>query len=92
MAVPTIVLIPFCVSGHLTSILEAGKRLLASSPLAMSLTVLVTPMTMAANLMSEVADLIRREAEPGFDVRFHHLPAVELPDKKGVEDFISRVI
>ncbi|TVU39007.1 hypothetical protein EJB05_12408, partial [Eragrostis curvula] len=92
MAVPTIVLIPFCVPGHLTSILEAGKRLLASSPRAMSLTVLVTPMTMAANLTSEVADLIRREADSGFNVRFHHLPAVELPDRKGAEDFISRFI
>ncbi|KAL6656578.1 hypothetical protein ACP70R_004358 [Stipagrostis hirtigluma subsp. patula] len=88
---PTVVLIPFCVPGHLTPMLEAGKRLLGCSSRTLSLTVLVTPMTMAANLMSEVADLIRREAESGFDVRFHHLPAVELPvDCRGPEDFITR--
>jgi hypothetical protein len=59
----------------------------------MSLTVLFTQMTMATNLMSDVADLIRREAESGLDIRFHHLPAVELPtDSHGTEDFIMRFI
>lgn len=95
MASPTVVLIPFCVPGHLTSILEAGKRLLnSSSSHAMSLTVLITQITWMENNMSEVADLIRREeeAESGFDIRFHRLPAVEPPVWLGVEDFISRFV
>ncbi|RLN35738.1 anthocyanidin 5,3-O-glucosyltransferase [Panicum miliaceum] len=93
MASPTVVLVPFCVPGHLTSMLDAGKRLLGSSGCPMSLTVLVTPMTMSANLMSQVDDLARREAESGFDIRFHHLPAVELPTKEhGAEEFIMRFI
>jgi hypothetical protein len=59
----------------------------------MSLTVLVTQMTMSANLMTEVADLASREAESGFDIRFHHLPAVELPtESHGTEDIITRFI
>jgi len=93
MASPTVVVVPFCVPGHLTSMLDAGKRLLGSSSCPMSLTVLVTPMTMSANLMSQVDDLARREAESGFDIRFHHLPAVELTtDSHGVENVIMRFI
>ena len=94
MAYPTVVLIPLCVPGHLTSMLEAGKRLLATSRCAMSLTVLVTQMTMSANLMSDVADIIRREAaDSAFDIRFVHLPAVELPTAAdGLEDFMMRFI
>ncbi|RCV13155.1 hypothetical protein SETIT_2G324700v2 [Setaria italica] len=90
-ASPTIVLVPLCVPGHLPPLFEAGKRLLSSG--AMSLTVLFMQMTMAANLMSDVTDLIRRESESGLDIRFHHLPAVELPtDSHGTEDFIMRFI
>ncbi|CAL5086555.1 unnamed protein product [Urochloa decumbens] len=93
MASPTVVLIPFCVTSHLTSMLEAGKRLLSSSPCPMSLTVLVTQMTMSPNLMSEVADVIRRESDSGFDISFHHLPAVELPTAEhGAEEVIMRFI
>ncbi|GJN07358.1 hypothetical protein PR202_ga25182 [Eleusine coracana subsp. coracana] len=95
MANPTVVLIPFCVPGHLTSMLNAGKRLLSnsSSSHALSFTVLITQITWVPNHMSEVADLIRREeAESGFEIRFHHLPAVELPVWLGAEDFISRFI
>ncbi|CAD6340145.1 unnamed protein product [Miscanthus lutarioriparius] len=93
MAYPTVVLIPLCVPGHLTSMLEAGKRLLGRSRCPMSLTVLVTQMTMSANLMSDVADIIRREADSGFDIRFVHLPAVELPTAEhGLEDFMMRFI
>ncbi|KQK16102.1 anthocyanidin 3-O-glucosyltransferase 2 [Brachypodium distachyon] len=92
MAIPTIVLIPFCVTGHLTSMVEAGKRLLSSSSRPLSLTMLVTPMSMD-KLTSELADIIRRETESGFEIRFHHLPAVELPqDFHGAEDFISRFV
>jgi hypothetical protein len=74
--------------------LEAGKRLLATSRCPMSLTVLVTQMTMSANLMSDVADIIRREAaDSAFDIRFVHLPAVELPTAAdGLEDFMMRFI
>ncbi|XP_062186340.1 anthocyanidin 3-O-glucosyltransferase 2-like [Phragmites australis] len=90
---PTVVLIPICVPGHLPSMLGAGKRLVGSSNRPMSLTVLVMQMTMAANLMSEVADLIHREADFGFDIRFLHLPAVELPtDSHGIEDFMMRFV
>ncbi|CAL5083131.1 unnamed protein product [Urochloa decumbens] len=92
-ACPTIVLVPLCVPGHLPSMFEAGKRLLKSAGGAMSLTVLFTQMTMAANLMSDVDDLIRKEAGSGLDIHFHHLPAVELPtDSPGAENFIMRFI
>ncbi|RLN33856.1 hypothetical protein C2845_PM03G07810 [Panicum miliaceum] len=92
-ATPTIVLVPLCVPGHLPSLFEAGKRLLGTSGGAMSLTVLFMQMTMEANLMSDVADLIRREAGSGLDIRFHHLPAVELPtDSHGTENFIMHFI
>ncbi|KAJ1291020.1 hypothetical protein BS78_02G287400 [Paspalum vaginatum] len=90
---PTVVLIPLCVPGHLPSMFEAGKRLLSSGGHVMSLTVLFTQMTMAANLMSDVTDLIRRESGSGLDIHFHHLPAVELPaDAHGREDFIMRFV
>jgi hypothetical protein len=92
-ATPTIVLVPLCVPGHLPSLFEAGKRLLGASGGAMSLTVLLMQMTMEDNLMYDVADLIRREAGSGLDIRFHHLPAVELPtDSHGVENFIMHFI
>ncbi|KAL6840681.1 hypothetical protein ACP4OV_029545 [Aristida adscensionis] len=83
---PTVMLIPFCVPGHLTSMVEAGRRLLGSASVNMSLTMLLTPMK-----MGEIADLTRREAESSLDIRFHHLPAAELPDDwRGGEDFMTR--
>jgi hypothetical protein len=92
-AYPTVVLIPLCVPGHLASMIEAGKRLLGRSRCPMSLTVLITQMTMSANLMSDVDDIMRREADSGLDIRFVHLPAVELPAvHHGLEDFMMRFI
>ncbi|WVZ66018.1 hypothetical protein U9M48_015297 [Paspalum notatum var. saurae] len=91
---PTVVLVPLCVPSHLPSMFESGKRLLSSGGgHAMSLTVFFMQMTMAPNLMSGVADLIRREAGSGLDIHFRYLPAVELPaDSHGGEDFIMRFI
>ncbi|XP_040385489.1 anthocyanidin 3-O-glucosyltransferase 2-like [Oryza brachyantha] len=92
---PTVVLIPFCVSGHLTSILEVGKRMLRSggTDRAVSLTVLLAQLP-AAQRAPDLDDAIRREAEDaesaGYDVRFHCLPAEKLPEFRGGEDFISR--
>uniref|UniRef100_A0ACD5UZS9 Uncharacterized protein n=1 Tax=Avena sativa TaxID=4498 RepID=A0ACD5UZS9_AVESA len=89
MAPPTVVFFPFWGAGHLMSMLDAGKRLLARSGGALSLTVLVMqPPT--ENDRSEVAGHIRREEASGPGIRFHHLPAVEPPtDCVGVEEFIS---
>lgn len=91
MAAPTVVLIPFCVTGHLTSMLQAGKRMLMSGggDLAMSLTVLLAPLPMA-----RFAHIVEREATSGsgFDIRFHRLPDVELPAFSGPEDMISSFI
>ncbi|XP_052162810.1 anthocyanidin 3-O-glucosyltransferase 2-like [Oryza glaberrima] len=98
----TVVLIPFCVSGHLTPMLEVGKRMLRSRCCgddddgrpAMSLTVLLAQLP-ESHRAPEIDEIIRREAagaseDSGFDVRFHCLPAEELPDFRGGEDFISR--
>uniref|UniRef100_A0ACD5U8G2 Uncharacterized protein n=1 Tax=Avena sativa TaxID=4498 RepID=A0ACD5U8G2_AVESA len=92
MATPTVVLLPIWGAGHLMSMLDAGKRLLARSGGALSLTVLVMqPPT--ENDRSEVAGHIRREEASGLDIRFHHLPAVEPPtDWVGVEEFVSRFV
>jgi len=91
MAAPTVVLIPFCVTGHLTSMLQAGKRMLSSGgdDRAMSLTVLLAPLPMA-----RFAHIVEREATSGsgFDIRFHRLPYVELPAFTSPEDMISSFI
>jgi hypothetical protein len=92
MATPTVVLVPVWGAGHLMSLLECGKRLLARAGRALSLTVLVIrPPT--EHLVAEVAAHIRREEASGLDVRFVHLPAVEPPtDWVGIEEFISRIV
>ncbi|RCV09489.1 hypothetical protein SETIT_2G033400v2 [Setaria italica] len=95
MATPTVVLLPVWGAGHLMPMLEAGKRLLASSGgRALSVTVLVMrPPT--EQQASEVEGHIRRaeEAAAGLDVRFHRLPAVEPPtDHEGPVEFISRTV
>uniref|UniRef100_A0A0E0LL14 Glycosyltransferase n=1 Tax=Oryza punctata TaxID=4537 RepID=A0A0E0LL14_ORYPU len=103
MASPaTVVLIPFCVSGHLTPMLEVGKRMLRScrgnddgggGGSAMSLTVLLAQLP-ESHRAPEVDEIIRQHeagaSDSGFDVRFHCLPAEKLPDFRGGEDFISR--
>ncbi|TVU04079.1 hypothetical protein EJB05_50370, partial [Eragrostis curvula] len=93
MATPTVVLVPVWGAGHLTPMLEAGRRLLACSDRALSLTVLVMPPPME-QLASEVDGHIRREeGRGGGDVRFHRLPAVEPPtDHQGPVEFASRVV
>ncbi|XP_047084034.1 anthocyanidin 3-O-glucosyltransferase 6-like [Lolium rigidum] len=92
MATPTVVLLPVWGVGHLMSMLDAGKRLLARSGGGLSLTVLVMQAP-TENYRSDVAGHIRREEASGLDIRFHHLPAVEPPtDYVGAEDFISRFV
>uniref|UniRef100_A0A0A9GBH0 Uncharacterized protein n=1 Tax=Arundo donax TaxID=35708 RepID=A0A0A9GBH0_ARUDO len=96
MATPTVVLLPVWGAGHLMPMLEAGKRLLAGTGRALSLTVLVMPPP-TEQQASEVEGHIRREeaaaAAAGLDVRFHSLPAVEPPtDHAGPVEFISRVV
>ncbi|CAN6199110.1 unnamed protein product [Urochloa humidicola] len=91
MATPTVVLVPMWGAGHLMSLLESGKRLLARSGRALSLTVLVIPPP-TEQIAAEVAGHIRREEASGLDVRFVHLPAVAPPtDFVGIEEFVSRI-
>ncbi|CAM0871158.1 unnamed protein product [Alopecurus aequalis] len=90
MAIPTVVLVPIWATGHLMSMLDAGKRLLARSGGALSLTVLVMQAP-TEDERSEVAGNICLVEASGLDIRFHHLPAVEPPtDYLGIEEFISR--
>uniref|UniRef100_A0ACD5WTP9 Uncharacterized protein n=1 Tax=Avena sativa TaxID=4498 RepID=A0ACD5WTP9_AVESA len=92
MATPTVVLLPVWGVGHLMSMLEAGKRLLARSGGALSLTVLVMQAP-TESYRSDVAGHIRREEASGLGICFHHLPAVEPPTEYvGGEDFISRYV
>uniref|UniRef100_A0ACD5WEK0 Uncharacterized protein n=1 Tax=Avena sativa TaxID=4498 RepID=A0ACD5WEK0_AVESA len=92
MATPTVVLLPVWGVGHLMSMLEAGKRLLARSGGALSLTVLVMQAP-TESYRSDVAAHVRREEASGLDIHFHHLPAVEPPTEYvGGEDFISRFV
>jgi hypothetical protein len=92
MATPTVVLLPVWAAGHLMSMLDAGKRLLARSGGALSLTVLVMQPPTESD-RSELAAHIRREEASGLDIRFNHLPTVEPPtDCLGVEEFVSRFI
>ncbi|KAF8714099.1 hypothetical protein HU200_028100 [Digitaria exilis] len=101
MATPTIVLLPVWGAGHLMPMLEAGKRLLASSGggHAFSVTVLVMPPPPTEQQASEVDGHIRRAEEEvaaaagDLDVRFQRLPAVDPPtDHQGPVEFISRVV
>ncbi|XP_062190597.1 anthocyanidin 3-O-glucosyltransferase 2-like [Phragmites australis] len=92
MAAATIVFLPCWGSGHFMSMIEAGKRMLASSGGALSLTVLVMQAPSAAKA-SEVEDHVRREAASGLDIRFLRLPAIEPPtDCKAPEEFNFRYI
>ena len=92
MATPTVVLVPVWGAGHLMSLLEAGKRLLACAGGKLSLTVLVMPPP-TEQLAAEVQGHIRREEASGLDIRFVHLPAVEPPtDFRGIEEFLSRFV
>uniref|UniRef100_A0ACD5YW13 Uncharacterized protein n=1 Tax=Avena sativa TaxID=4498 RepID=A0ACD5YW13_AVESA len=87
---PTVVLIPSWGSGHFMSALEAGKRLLATSGGAFSLTVLVMHAPTQAKA-SEVEGHVSREAASGLDIRFLQLPAVEHPiDCVDPVEFASR--
>ncbi|XP_062188129.1 anthocyanidin 3-O-glucosyltransferase 2-like [Phragmites australis] len=92
MATPTVVLLPVWGTGHLMSMLEAGKRLLRRRGRALSLTVLVMrPPT--EQLASEVAGHISREEASGLDICFIQLPAVAPPvDHVGIEEFVSRFV
>jgi len=92
MATPTVVLVPVWGAGHLMSLFEAGKRLLARAGGKLSLTVLVMrPPT--EQLAAEVEGHFRREEASGLDVRFVHLPAVDPPtDFAGIEEFVSRFV
>ncbi|KAG2645529.1 anthocyanidin 3-O-glucosyltransferase 2-like [Panicum virgatum] len=92
MATPTVVLVPVWGTGHLMSLLEAGKWLVGRAGRAISLTVLVMrPPT--EQLAAEVEGHVRREEGSGLDVRFVHLPAVEPPtDYAGIEEFVSRFV
>lgn len=91
----TVVLIPFCVPGHLTPMLEVGKRMLRvgfcgnadDGRGAMSLTVLLAQLPEFVRAPDH-EETIRREAEAsaagsGPDIRFHCLPAEKLPDYRG---------
>ncbi|OEL21584.1 7-deoxyloganetic acid glucosyltransferase [Dichanthelium oligosanthes] len=90
MATPTVVLVPEWGAGHLMSLLDAGKRLLARAGSPLSLTVLVIrPPT--EQLAAEVEGHVRREEASALDVRFVHLPAVEHPtDFVSFVEFVSR--
>jgi hypothetical protein len=73
--------------------IEAGKRMLqCSSSRALSLTVLLMPAP-TAQAASDIAAHVRREEDGGIDIRFHHLPHVQLPtDHTGIEEFVSRIV
>jgi hypothetical protein len=92
MANPTIVLLPVWGVGHFMPMIEAGKRMLQCSSRALSLTVLLMPAP-TAQAASDIAAHVRREEDGGIDIRFHHLPHVQLPtDHTGIEEFISRIV
>ncbi|GJN10273.1 hypothetical protein PR202_ga28352 [Eleusine coracana subsp. coracana] len=93
MATPTVVLLPVWGAGHLTPMLEAGRRLLSCrGDRALSLTVLVMPPP-SQQQAAEVEAHLRREEEAHVNVRFLRLPAVEPPtDHQGPVEFVSRVV
>ncbi|XP_052160957.1 anthocyanidin 3-O-glucosyltransferase 2-like [Oryza glaberrima] len=93
MAIPTLVLLPTWGTGHLMSLLDAGKRLLGCrGGGGLSLTVLVMQPP-RKEYASAVAATVRREEASGLDIRFRHLPAVEPPTGcAGVEEFVSRFV
>ncbi|KQK16107.1 UDP-glycosyltransferase 88B1 [Brachypodium distachyon] len=100
MASAHVLLLPEPGSGHLMSLIEAGKRLLGHGGdddddyehRALTVTVLIIrPAT--AESASEVDSHVKRVAASGLGVRFHHLPAVDPPndcDPRNVQEFKSR--
>ncbi|XP_051215734.1 malvidin galactosylase UGT88C3-like [Lolium perenne] len=92
MANPTIVLLPVWGVGHFMPMIEAGKRMVQCSRRAPSLTVLLMPAP-TAQAASDIAGQVRREEGGDIDIRFHHVPHVQLPtDHTGIEEFISRIV
>uniref|UniRef100_A0A0E0LL09 Glycosyltransferase n=1 Tax=Oryza punctata TaxID=4537 RepID=A0A0E0LL09_ORYPU len=93
MARANVLLLPEAGSGHLMSLIEAGKRLLThgEGP-AVTVTVLVVrPAT--SESAAEVDAHVRRVEASGLGVRFHRLPAVEPPMDcvaGNVQEFKSR--
>jgi hypothetical protein len=66
--------------------------MLECSSRALSLTVLLMPAP-TAQAVTDIAGHIRREEAGSIDIRFQHLPHVELPtDHTGIEEFISRIV
>ncbi|KAL5196531.1 hypothetical protein ABZP36_000043 [Zizania latifolia] len=95
MASANVLLLPEAGSGHLMSLIEAGKRLLSDGGdgegRALTVTVLVVrPAT--AESVAEVDAHVRRVEASGIGVRFHRLPAVEPPTDcvDNVQEFKSR--
>ncbi|VAH52513.1 unnamed protein product [Triticum turgidum subsp. durum] len=93
MASANVLLLPEPGSGHLMSLIEAGKRLLAHGGDGLTVTVLIVrPATPES--ASEVDSHVRRVAASasGLGIRFHHLPAVDPPtDCAGnLQEFKSR--
>ena len=92
MATPTVVLVPVWGIGHFVPMLEVGKRLLARSARALTITVLVMPEPDATRA-SEITEHIRQEQATGLAIRFHHLPLVAPPtDTSGIEEYVSRYV
>ncbi|PUZ72161.1 hypothetical protein GQ55_2G371200 [Panicum hallii var. hallii] len=96
MASLNVLLLPEPGSGHLMSLIEAGKRLLGHGgrhAQEFTVTVLIvrppTPET-----TSEVDAHVRRVEASGIGVRFHHLPAEEPPTDCGgnLQEFKSRYL
>jgi hypothetical protein len=91
-----VLLLPETGSGHLMSLIEAGKRLLGRPPHGsgetppLTVTVLVVqPAT--AESAAEVDAHVRRVESSGAGVRFHRLPAVDPPTNCiGLQEFKSR--
>ncbi|KAG8099860.1 hypothetical protein GUJ93_ZPchr0013g37313 [Zizania palustris] len=92
MAKSTVVLLPVWGAGHFMPMIEFGKRLVRGSGGALFVTVFLMPAP-TADAVSSIADHVRREEASGVDIRFHHLPAVDLPtDHTGIEEWVSRIV
>ncbi|TVU39005.1 hypothetical protein EJB05_12406, partial [Eragrostis curvula] len=76
MPSPIVVLIPLWLPGHLTSMLEAGERLLRCSGGAFSLTMLIVPPPMDSDA-ADVTSQIDHAMASGGSISFHRLPAVD---------------
>jgi len=96
MASLNVLLLPEPGSGHLMSLIEAGKRLLGhggrhAQEFAVTVLVVRPPTPESA---SEVDAHVRRVEESGTGVRFHHLPAEAPPTDCGgnLQEFKSRYL